>query len=77
MVDGTVVTDDPPAPIAEYIPVSPDPAFVWIGGYWGWRGGWFWNAGHYARPPFRGAAWISGGWAHGGRGWAWHGGRWR
>lgn len=77
MEDGTVVGDEPPAPIVEYVPVSPYPGYVWIGGFWGWRGGWYWNAGHYARPPARGAEWVSGGWVRGARGWSWHGGRWR
>jgi hypothetical protein len=75
--DGTVVTYDPPAPIVEYVPASPYPGFVWIDGFWGWNGGWYWTAGHYSRPPYRGAAWVAGAWVRGGRGWAWHGGRWR
>jgi hypothetical protein len=77
MADGTVVEADPPAPIVEYVPDAVYPGFVWVGGFWGWRGGWYWNAGHFSRAPFRGAAWVSGGWARGARGWAWHGGRWR
>jgi len=76
MADGTVVAAQPPAPISEFVPVAPYPDYVWIGGYWGWHGGWYWTAGHYAPRPFRGAAWVSGGWARGPRGWAWHGGRW-
>jgi WXXGXW repeat (2 copies) len=76
MTDGTVVEYDPPAPIAEYVPVAPYPDYVWIGGFWGWNGGWVWHAGHYGPRPFRGAAWVSGGWVRGSRGWAWHGGRW-
>jgi hypothetical protein len=77
MDDGAVVDNEPPAPIAEYVPVAPYPDYAWIGGFWGWNGAWVWNAGHFAPRPFRGAAWVSGGWARGGRGWAWHGGRWR
>jgi hypothetical protein len=77
MSDGTVVADEPPAPIAEYVPVAPYPDYIWIGGFWGWNGAWVWNGGHFAPRPFRGAAWVSGGWARGGRGWAWHGGHWR
>jgi hypothetical protein len=77
MTDGTVVESDPPAPVVEIAPDGVYPGYTWIGGFWGWRGAWYWNAGHFARPPYRGAAWISGGWARGGRGWAWHGGRWR
>jgi hypothetical protein len=77
MADGTVVDYDPPAPIAEYVPAAPYPDYVWLAGFWGWNGGWVWHAGHYGARPFRGAAWVSGGWVRGSRGWAWHGGRWR
>jgi hypothetical protein len=77
MADDTEVASEPPAAIAEYIPVSPYPGYIWVGGYWGWRGGWYWVGGHYSRPPVRGAVWIGGGWARGGRGWVWHGGHWR
>jgi hypothetical protein len=77
IAEGTVVEDQPPADIVEYAAPYPGPDYVWIGGFWGWRGSWYWNAGHYARAPFRGAAWVSGGWARGGHGWAFHGGHWR
>jgi hypothetical protein len=77
IAEGTVVSDEPPAPIVEYVPAAPYPDYAWVGGYWGWNGGWYWNAGHYARAPYRGAVWVAGGWARGARGWAWHGGRWR
>ncbi len=77
MADGTVVENEPPAPVAEYVPVSPYPDYVWIGGYWGWHGGWYWTAGRFAPRPHHGAVWLSGGWVHAGRGWAWHGGHWR
>jgi|GEM_PF-645002 hypothetical protein len=76
MTEGTVVDQEPPAPVVEYVPACPYPDYVWIGGYWGWHGGWFWTAGHYSHRPFHGAAWVSGGWARGARGWAWRGGRW-
>jgi hypothetical protein len=77
MIDGTEVPDQPPAPIAEYIPAAPYPDYIWVGGFWGWRNGWYWNGGHYARRPYHGAIWVSGGWGHVGSRWAWHGGRWR
>jgi len=77
VAEGTVVYDTPPAPIVEYIPANPYPDYVWLDGFWGWNGGWYWVAGHYGRPPHRGAVWMKGGWSHGSRGWAWHGGRWR
>ena len=77
IADGTVVPDEPPAPIVEYVPAAPYPDAVWVGGFWGWNGGWYWNAGRYVRAPYRGAVWVGGDWARGPRGWAWHGGRWR
>jgi hypothetical protein len=77
MADGTVVDYDPPAPIAEYVPLAPYPDYVWVGGFWGWNGAWVWHGGHFAPRPFRGAVWIGGGWNRGAHGWAWHGGRWR
>jgi hypothetical protein len=77
IAEGTEVAYDPPAPVAEYVPAAPYPDYVWIGGFWGWNGAWVWHAGHYGPRPFRGAAWVSGGWSRGGRGWAWHGGHWR
>jgi hypothetical protein len=49
----------PPAPIVESVGVVPGPGFVWIGGYFHWYGNrWGWVAGHYARPPRRGASWV-------------------
>lgn len=55
-----VVTDLPPAPVAEIVAVAPGPGFVWIGGYYHWVGGrWAWYAGHYERPPHQGARWIA------------------
>jgi hypothetical protein len=77
MTEGVEVAAEPPALIPEYVPVAPYPDYVWVGGFWGWNGAWVWNAGHFSPRPFRGAVWVSGGWSRGGRGWAWHGGRWR
>lgn len=55
-----VVTDLPPAPVAEYVGVAPGPGFVWIGGYYHWAGGrWVWYRGHYERPPRPGARWVA------------------
>jgi hypothetical protein len=55
-----VVTDLPPAPVAEYVGVAPGPGYLWIGGYYHWLGGrWVWFRGHYERPPRPGARWIA------------------
>jgi len=56
---GVDVDTEPPAPLVETVPASPDPAFVWIGGAWIWGGGgWHWQGGHYERPPHPGAIWV-------------------
>ena len=68
---GTAVVEEapaPPPPQVEVIPVSPDPAFIWIGGCWEWRGGWVWVGGRWAPRPHPGAVWVHG---H----WGWHGHR--
>jgi hypothetical protein len=52
------VVGAPPAPVVETVTVAPDPGFVWVGGAWFWEGRWVWHAGHWARPPHRGAVWY-------------------
>src|SRR5208283_4213754 len=43
-----VVTELPPAPVAEYVGAAPGPGFIWIGGYYHWSGvRWVWFRGHY------------------------------
>jgi hypothetical protein len=57
---GEVVVDaEPPAPLVETVGIAPGPGFLWIGGYYHWYGNrWGWVAGHYERPPHRGAVWV-------------------
>ena len=58
-VYGEVYVDSEPPPLREeVITVSPDPAFVWIGGGWFWEGRWVWHGGRWGRPPRIGAVWI-------------------
>ena len=67
----------PPALINEVIPVAPSPAYVWIGGSWGWSGSRYnWRPGRWAMPPRPGYGWHEGGWNHGPGGWHHSGGRW-
>ena len=41
-----VVTEAPPAPQTEVIPVAPGPDYVWVGGYWVRQGPrWVWAPG--------------------------------
>jgi hypothetical protein len=55
-----VVTQAPPAPLYESVPVAPGPDYVWISGHWHWNGGrWVWNRGYYGRRPHRGAVWVA------------------
>ena len=64
-----VVDMPPPAPYAEVVPVMPYPGAVWVGGYWGWRGGRHqWVPGYYERPRP--------GYRYEPNRWENHGGRW-
>lgn len=56
----------PPPPIrAEVIGVAPGPGYIWINGYWGWRGSrYVWVPGYYARPPHPHAVWVAPRWEH-------------
>ena len=45
-------TSEPPDPVYEEQTDSPDPSYVWVGGYWGWNGlDWGWNWGRWAAAP--------------------------
>ena len=58
-----VVTAAPPPPRTEVIYAAPGPDYIWIGGYWGWRGGrHVWVAGHYERPPRGRHHWVAPRW---------------
>ena len=67
----------PPPPQVEVIPAAPSPNHIWIGGYWGWRGGrHFWYPGRYElRRP--GLTWQAPVWGRYGRYWRYSPGRWR
>jgi len=71
-------TTPPPTVRGEAFGVAPGPGFVWVNGYWGWRGGnYVWVPGRWARPPRRNAVWVAPYWEpHGGR-YRFHQGRWR
>src|SRR5262245_666786 len=59
-----VVAVAPPPPQAEYIGPPPAVSYVWIGGYWGWRGGrHVWNGGHWEAPR-PGYHWVPHAWVH-------------
>jgi WXXGXW repeat (2 copies) len=69
----------PPAPRAYgALGVAPGPGFVWIDGYYGYRGGRYeWMPGRWERPPRAGARWVRPEWRHENRGWRFHEGHWR
>jgi hypothetical protein len=69
--------ENPPPPPVEVVPVCPDPAYVWVGGYWEWRGRWVWCGGRWAPRPHPGAVWAHGHWARHGHGHVWIGAGWR
>lgn len=67
----------PPALRAEIIPIAPSPAYMWIGGSWGWSGSRYdWRPGRWAMPPRPGYGWQSRPWSQGSRGWHGGGGHW-
>ncbi|MGV3709563.1 MAG: hypothetical protein ACO1Q7_12045 [Gemmatimonas sp.] len=73
------VTDAPPRAVREVRPVSPGRAYVWIPGYYEYRGrSYVWVAGRWARPEFDNLRrWEPGRWRHDRNGSYWTEGRWR
>ncbi|MEO8836900.1 MAG: hypothetical protein ABI364_09195 [Caldimonas sp.] len=49
--DAVIVDAPPPATYVEPVPPLPYVGAIWIGGYWGWRGGRHeWVRGRYEAP---------------------------
>jgi hypothetical protein len=76
-----VVRIGPPPP-RPYEAVPPPPPehrdWAWHAGYHQWDGhNYVWVPGHYEQPPYRGAHWVDGHWAHRGGGYVWVEGHWR
>jgi hypothetical protein len=61
---GYYYASTPPPPLRyESIGVAPGPGYVWLNGYWGWRGNrYVWVPGYYARPPRHRAVWVEPRW---------------
>ena len=77
-VDGDEVVVDvaPPAPYVEVVPVIPFAGAIWIGGYWGWRGGRHaWVPGRWEHPR-PGYGWRPHAWVQQGGHWHLRGGGW-
>jgi len=74
--DEAVVDVAPPPPYVEVVPAIPFAGAVWIGGYWGWRGGRHtWVGGRWEQPR-PGYGWRAHTWAQEGGRWHLHGGGW-
>src|SRR5258705_11810854 len=57
---------------------APGSGYVWINGYWGYRGNdYAWTAGRWERPPRGRRRWEEGRWEHRGDRYVWRDGRWR
>jgi hypothetical protein len=56
---GVVIGREPPPPMRyERRGPMPGQGYVWIDGYWNWRGGrYVWVPGRWDRPPYAGAYW--------------------
>lgn len=66
----------PPVRVVETVP-APRRGFVWQDGYHHWNGHrYVWVRGHYARPPYARAAWVSGRWSRAPRGYYFVPGHW-
>lgn len=73
---GQQVMVAPPSPRVEVIGVAPYPGYIWIGGYWGWRGGRHdWVPGRWEAPR-HGHRWVPHRWEKSGSHWREQGGRW-
>ena len=60
-----------PPPQVEFVPVTPGPTYVWVGGGWEWRGSWVWYGGRWAHPPHPNAVWAHGHWGNHGNNRVW------
>jgi hypothetical protein len=73
---GEVVPVAPPPPQVEYYGAPPVAGQVWLGGYWGWRGGRHaWVGGHWENPR-PGHYWVPHAWQRQGPGWRHQPGYW-
>lgn len=74
--DEAVVDVAPPAPYVEVVPTIPFAGALWIGGYWGWRGGRHaWVPGRWEHPR-PGYGWRPHAWVQQGGHWHLRGGGW-
>jgi hypothetical protein len=70
-------TAPPPIRVETYGP-APGPGYLWINGYWGFRGNdYYWVSGRWERPPRGHRRWEDGRWERRGGRYQWREGRWR
>lgn len=56
-------TSAPPPVRVEVRGAAPGAGFIWVDGYWGYRGGNYeWIPGNWMRPPRARAVWVPGRW---------------
>jgi hypothetical protein len=68
----------PPGDRVEVIPAAPGVGFVWIRGWWMYRGTDFiWVPGRWDRPAEGRKEWVAHHWAHDSHGWYLVEGHWR
>jgi len=68
----------PPAPVVEPEPAKPDPADIWVPGYWWWSkplARYVWVSGAWRNPP-PDQVWFPGAWNHVGAHYVWQPGYW-
>src|SRR5215471_3133551 len=55
------VTSPPPPPaVVGVVGYAPGPGYVWIDGFWDWRGRYVWVPGYWGRRPHPHAIWVPG-----------------
>jgi len=76
---GAYYANVPPPPVrVEAYGRAPGPGYVWINGYWGWRGNAYaWVPGSWSRPPRARAVWVAPYWERAGGRYRFREGRWR
>ena len=55
---GYYVAGPPPPPVVGVVGYAPGPGYLWIEGFWDWRGRYVWVPGYWARPPHPHAVWV-------------------
>jgi hypothetical protein len=68
----------PPVLRAEVAIATPGPGYLWVPGYWDWRGReWGWVEGTWVRPPHAHAVWVAPRYERHRDRWRYHHGHWR